>query len=75
MGSQLRIKGEGDKGVRGGPPGDLYITLKVSSSREFVRDGTDVYNEKVISVFDAMLGTLVRVNTVDGFADIEAGTI
>eukprot|EP00438_Fugacium_kawagutii_P022731 Skav234313 [mRNA] locus=scaffold3847:6491:7105:- [translate_table: standard] len=76
VGSQLRIKGEGDKGTRGGPPGDLYVSLKVFSSREFVRDGIDVYNEKVISVFDAMLGTSVRVNTVDGFADIEvpAGT-
>lgn len=76
MGSKMRIKGEGDKGVRGGPPGDLYITLKISSSRDFVRDGIDVYNEKAISVFDAMLGTSVRVTTVDGFADIEvpAGT-
>lgn len=73
MGSKMRIKGEGDKGVRGGPPGDLYITLKISSSRDFVRDGIDVHNEKAISVFDAMLGTSVRVTTVDGFADIEAG--
>ena len=75
VGSQLRIKGEGDKGIRGGPPGDLYITLQISSSREFVRDGIDVYNEKVISVFDAMLGTSVRVSTVDGFADIEVGVM
>ena len=51
----------------------MYITLKISSSRDFVRDGIDVYNEKAISVFDAMLGTSVRVTTVDGFADIEAG--
>ena len=73
VGSQLRIRGEGDKGVRGGEPGDLYITLRIASSKDFVRDGIDIYNEKVISVFDAMLGTSIKVSTVDGFAEIEAG--
>ena len=72
MGSQLRMKGEGDKGVRGGSPGDLCITLRISDSREFVRDGTDVYNEQVISIFDAMLGTRISVKTVDGHTEIQA---
>ena len=71
MGSQLRMKGEGDKGVRGGSPGDLYITLRISDSRDFVRDGTDVYNEEVISIFDAMLGTRILVKTVDGHTEIQ----
>eukprot|EP00437_Effrenium_voratum_P022465 CAMPEP_0181414832 /NCGR_PEP_ID=MMETSP1110-20121109/9705_1 /TAXON_ID=174948 /ORGANISM="Symbiodinium sp., Strain CCMP421" /LENGTH=405 /DNA_ID=CAMNT_0023537717 /DNA_START=12 /DNA_END=1225 /DNA_ORIENTATION=+ len=65
-GSKLRVRGEGDKGARGGPPGDLYITLKIGQSDEYVRDGTDIYNERVISVFDAMLGTSVQIRTVDG---------
>ena len=65
-GSKLRVRGEGDKGARGGPPGDLYITLKIGQSDEYVRDGTDIYNERVISVFDAMLGTSFQIRTVDG---------
>ena len=72
-GSQLRIRGEGDKGIRGGQPGDLYITLRICPSRDFVRDGADIYSEKVISIFDAMLGTSVGVTTVDGITEIEAG--
>eukprot|EP00440_Ansanella_granifera_P007458 gb/GFBE01008074.1/.p1 GENE.gb/GFBE01008074.1/~~gb/GFBE01008074.1/.p1 ORF type:complete len:468 (+),score=91.88 gb/GFBE01008074.1/:1-1404(+) len=75
-GNQLRVRGEGDKGTKGGPAGDLYIAVKVQPSREFQREGYDIYNEKPISVFDAMLGTTVTVKTIDGDAEIKvpAGT-
>ena len=71
-GSRLRVRAEGDKGTRGGPPGDLYLTLKIGRSEEFVRDGADIYSEQVISVFDAMLGASVQISTVDGKAAVKA---
>eukprot|EP00931_Biecheleriopsis_adriatica_P007366 TRINITY_DN108656_c0_g1_i1.p1 TRINITY_DN108656_c0_g1~~TRINITY_DN108656_c0_g1_i1.p1 ORF type:complete len:470 (+),score=90.98 TRINITY_DN108656_c0_g1_i1:125-1534(+) len=75
-GNQLRVRGEGDKGTRGGTAGDLYIAVKVLPSEEFHREGFDIYNENAISIFDAMLGTTVKVRTIDGDADIKvpAGT-
>ena len=73
-GNKLRVRGEGDKGARGGPPGDLYITLKITQSDEFVRDGVDIYNEQFISVFEAMLGTSLQIRTVDGEATVKAGS-
>ena len=74
-GSKLRVRGEGDKGARGGPPGDLYIMLKIGQSDEFVRDGTDIYSEQVVSVFDAMLGTSLQIRTVDGEATVKAALL
>jgi len=65
-GNQLRVRGEGDKGQKGGPAGDLYIAVKVRDSPEFTRDGFDIYTECEVSVFDAMLGTAKVVKTIDG---------
>jgi molecular chaperone DnaJ len=75
-GNQLRVRGEGDKGTRGAPPGDLYIAVKVQQSREFQREGFDIYTEISISIFDALLGTTDQVRTIDGQAEIKvpAGT-
>lgn len=75
-GNQLRVRGEGDKGARGGPPGDMYIVVKVEKSSDFVRDQFDIYSEAEISVYDAILGTSVKVTTIDGAAEIKvpAGT-
>merc|ERR1719362_506687 len=70
-GNQLRVRGEGDKGTRGAPPGDLYIAVKVEPSTEFQREGFDIYTESSISIFDAMLGTIVEVRTIDGSAEIK----
>jgi molecular chaperone DnaJ len=44
-GSRLRIRKEGDAGPKGGPPGDLYVFLKVKPSKDFKRDGADIYTE------------------------------
>mmetsp|Transcript_49756 Transcript_49756/g.93279 ORF Transcript_49756/g.93279 Transcript_49756/m.93279 type:complete len:261 (-) Transcript_49756:37-819(-) len=75
-GNQLRMRGEGDKGAKGGPPGDLYIAVRVEESQDFVREAFDIYNEQHIRIFDAVLGASVVVKTLDGDAEIKvpAGT-
>jgi hypothetical protein len=44
-GSRLRIRKEGDAGPKGGPPGDLYVFISVQSSKDFKRDGADIYSQ------------------------------
>jgi len=75
-GNQLRVRREGDKGTKGGTPGDLYIAVKVEPSRDFEREGFDINTESTISIFDAVLGTSLKVRTIDGDAEIRvpAGT-
>jgi molecular chaperone DnaJ len=75
-GNQLRVRGEGDKGTKGGPAGDLYISVSVLPSQDFEREGFDIYTESSVSIFDAMLGTTMVVKTIDGEAEIKipAGT-
>lgn len=70
-GNQLRVRGEGDKGSRGGPAGDLYIAVKVQPSQEFQREGSDIYTESSINIYDAMLGTSIKLRTIDGDAEIK----
>lgn len=65
-GSKIRLSGQGEKGPAGAPPGDLLITFKVQPDRFFRRDGLDVYVTVPINVAQAMLGSKVRVRTVDG---------
>ncbi|MDJ0716292.1 MAG: molecular chaperone DnaJ [Prochloraceae cyanobacterium] len=65
-GTRLRVAGEGDAGMRGGPPGDLYVYLFVEADQEFKREGTNIRSEIKISYLQAILGSGVRVNTVDG---------
>eukprot|EP00177_Eucheuma_denticulatum_P000003 GFKZ01000004.1.p1 GENE.GFKZ01000004.1~~GFKZ01000004.1.p1 ORF type:complete len:539 (+),score=78.17 GFKZ01000004.1:238-1617(+) len=75
-GSRLRVRGEGDAGVRGGPTGDLYVVLRVKESREWRREGVNLYSEVEVSYLDAILGRKVAVKTVDGRLDVDvkAGT-
>jgi molecular chaperone DnaJ len=65
-GSQLRIGGEGEPGSQGGPPGDLYVVLRVGEHSFFKRDGTSLYCQMPISVPQAALGATVEVPTLDG---------
>jgi molecular chaperone DnaJ len=44
-GSRLRIRKEGDAGPKGGPPGDLYVFISVLPSKDFKRDGADIYSQ------------------------------
>ena len=65
-GTRLRVSGEGDAGVRGGTPGDLYVYLFVESDSEFTREGINIRSEISISYLQAILGCNLEVNTVDG---------
>ena len=75
-GSRLRIRKEGDAGPKGGAPGDLYVFLSVKADKNFKRDGADIYSQVRVSYVDAILGTEMKVATVDGEVDlkISAGT-
>ena len=65
-GSRLRLSGQGEKGPAGAPSGDLLITFKVLPDRFFRRDGLDIHVTVPINIAQAMLGSKVRVRTVDG---------
>lgn len=63
-GAQLRVSGEGEGGVRGGPPGDLYIVLRVKSHDFFEREGDDIYCEVPLTFVQAALGDELEVPTL-----------
>jgi molecular chaperone DnaJ len=65
-GSQLRISGEGEPGGKGGPPGDLYVVVRVQDHAFFKRDGTNLFCEVPVSVPQATLGAVVEIPTLDG---------
>jgi molecular chaperone DnaJ len=65
-GTRIRIAGEGEVGLRGGPTGDLYIFLSVKPHQLFQRDGADLYCQVPISFVTAALGGEFVVPTIDG---------
>jgi molecular chaperone DnaJ len=65
-GTRIRLAGEGEAGVRGGPAGDLYIFLALSPHEFFQRDGADLYCEVPVSMVTAALGGEFEVPTIDG---------
>jgi molecular chaperone DnaJ len=65
-GTRLRISGEGEPGVNGGPPGDLYIFVQVQEHAFFERRGSDLYCTIPLSVSQAALGVELMVPTLDG---------
>ncbi|MEM7100865.1 MAG: molecular chaperone DnaJ [Pseudomonadota bacterium] len=65
-GDRIRLTGEGEAGVHGGPPGDLYVQVEVNDHPIFVRDGRHLYCEVPISFPDAALGGELEVPTLDG---------
>lgn len=65
-GNQLRIAGKGDKGINGGPNGDLYLEFYVKDHELFIRDDNDIYLELPITITDAVLGTKREVPTLYG---------
>ncbi len=70
-GTRLRVSKEGDAGLRGGPPGDLYVYLFVEEDAEFQRDGINVLSDLKISYLQAILGCRLQVNTVDGPVELK----
>ncbi|MBL3555633.1 MULTISPECIES: molecular chaperone DnaJ [Marinobacter] len=65
-GDRIRLSGEGEMGVDGGPPGDLYVQIAVREHSIFTRDGRNLYCEVPISIVDAALGGELEVPTLDG---------
>jgi molecular chaperone DnaJ len=65
-GTRIRLAGEGEAGVRGGPPGDLYIFLSIKPHEFFQRDGADLFCRVPIAMTTAALGGQIEVPTIDG---------
>ena len=75
-GQQVRVANKGERGINGGPNGDLYIEILVTRHKQFVRDGNDIRISVPISSLDATLGCKIDVPTVYGDVEltIPAGT-
>jgi molecular chaperone DnaJ len=75
-GQRIRVSGRGHAGERGGPPGDLYVLVRVREDQRFVRDGDDLVTAVDVSGPQAALGVRVEVPTLDGAQPLEvpAGT-
>ena len=65
-GDRIRLSGEGEAGINGGPSGDLYVQVKVKEHNIFTRDGANLYCEVPISYPTACLGGDIEVPTLDG---------
>ncbi len=75
-GDRIRLSGEGEAGRNGGPPGDLYVEIRVEPHKIFERDGGDLSCEVPISIATAALGGDVELPTLDGHVSLKipAGT-
>lgn len=75
-GATMRVRDAGNTGRKGGPRGDLFVQLSVKNDPKFRREGTEIYTEEEISYTQAILGTKLKANTVDGPTDVKipAGT-
>ncbi len=70
-GTKLRVSGEGNVGLKGGPPGDLYVFIKVKSDPNLKREGINIYSEISVSYLQAILGDTVDIITVDGKVNLK----
>ncbi len=70
-GHTLRLRGEGEAGPRGTPPGDLYVVIQIPEHPVYKRRDADLYTRTRLSAVDAMLGTSVRVPTLYGDVNLE----
>ena len=70
-GTRLRVSGEGNAGLRGGPCGDLYVFLKVKNHPKLKREGLTIHSEVNLSYLQAILGDTIEVDTVDGTQILE----
>src|SRR5579859_3241243 len=70
-GDRVRLSGEGEPGVNGGPPGDLYVQVQISQHPVFQRDHDDLHCEMPVSFASAALGGEIEIPTLDGTARIK----
>lgn len=71
QGNNIRLKGQGDAGPKGGQPGHLYLHVNVTPHELFRREGTDVHIDVPLPVSVAILGGTVRVPTLTGEVDVK----
>jgi molecular chaperone DnaJ len=69
-GDRIRLSGEGEAGVNGGPPGDLYVVIHIKEHAVFTRDHSDLHCEMPISFSAAALGGEIEIPTLDGSAKL-----
>jgi molecular chaperone DnaJ len=69
-GDRVRLSGEGEPGVNGGPPGDLYVQVHIKPHAVFQRDHDDLHCEMPVSITTAALGGEISIPTLDGSAKI-----
>ena len=65
-GTQLRLSGEGEGGIKNGPNGDLYVEVRVKKDRRFQRNGQNLYSPLKLSYLQALLGVELTVETIEG---------
>jgi molecular chaperone DnaJ len=70
-GDRIRLSGEGEAGVNGGPTGDLYVVIQIKQHSVFTRDHNDLHCEMPISFTTAALGGEIEIPTLDGYAKIK----
>lgn len=70
-GQTLRIQGRGQAGPQGGPPGNLYVVLRLKPDPRFVRDEYDIHSKVEISMFQAALGCTIEVETLEGSDEVD----
>jgi molecular chaperone DnaJ len=70
-GDRIRLSGEGEAGMNGGPPGDLYVVIHLKPHPMFTRDHNDLHCEMPISFTTAALGGEIDIPTLDGHAKIK----
>ena len=70
-GQQLRLQGEGEGGLAGGPPGNLYVVVHVQEHEFFRRDGLNLFCEIPVNFTTVALGGEIQVPTLDGTEDIK----
>jgi molecular chaperone DnaJ len=70
-GDRIRLSGEGEAGRSGGPPGDLYVEIRVKPHKLFTRDGADLACEVPISIATATLGGEVELPTLNGHVSLK----
>jgi molecular chaperone DnaJ len=70
-GDRIRLSGEGEAGVNGGPPGDLYVVVHLKEHSVFQRDGNDLHCEMPVSFTTAALGGDIEIPTLEGQAKVK----
>jgi molecular chaperone DnaJ len=70
-GDRIRLSGEGEAGMNGGPPGDLYVVIHLKEHAVFQRDGNDLHCEMPVSFTTAALGGEIEIPTLDGQAKVK----